>query len=51
MLDLAQDGWIKIKKQIMKKFEQTYKNIEYQITIDLFNNLILTTLDIYVVLF
>ncbi len=44
-------GWIKIKKQIMKKFGQTCKDIEYRTTIDLLDNLILATLNIYAVLF
>ncbi|RHZ80241.1 hypothetical protein Glove_138g31 [Diversispora epigaea] len=42
---------IKIKDQIMKKFGKTYKDIEYQITIDLLENLIPFILDIYAILF
>ncbi|RHZ85143.1 hypothetical protein Glove_71g82 [Diversispora epigaea] len=44
-------GWIKIKDQIIKKFGKTCKDIEYQITIDLLENLIPSTLDIYAILF
>ena len=51
LLDLAQNGWIKIKKQIMEKFGQTCKDIEYRTIIDLLDNLIPATLDIYAILF
>ncbi|RHZ72469.1 hypothetical protein Glove_242g203 [Diversispora epigaea] len=51
LLELSICGWIKIKDQIIKKFGKTCKDIEYQITIDLLENLIPSTLDIYAILF
>ncbi|RHZ89707.1 hypothetical protein Glove_12g14 [Diversispora epigaea] len=51
LLELSICGWIKIKDQIMKKFGKTCKDIEYQITIDLLENLIPFILDIYTILF
>ncbi|RIB13822.1 hypothetical protein C2G38_2196814 [Gigaspora rosea] len=48
---LAQNGWIKIKSKIIEKFGQTCKDIEYRMMIDLLDNLIPSTLDIYATLF
>ncbi|RGB37745.1 hypothetical protein C1646_756485 [Rhizophagus diaphanus] len=51
LLELMQNDWIKIKDVIMQKFGLACKDIEYQTTIDLLNNLIPATLDIYAILF
>ena len=51
LLELARNGWIKIKNEIMKKFGSTCKDVEYQMAIDLLDNLIPATLDIYAILF
>src|SRR6185437_7562173 len=51
ILELAQNGWIKIKSKIIEKFGQTCKDIEYRMMIDLLDNLIPSTLDIYATLF
>ena len=51
ILELAQNGWIKIKSKIIEKFGQTCKDIEYRIMINLLDNLIPSTLDIYATLF
>ena len=45
------NGWIKIKNEIMQKFGLACKDIEYQATIDLLDNLIPATLDVYAILF
>ncbi|RHZ44067.1 hypothetical protein Glove_767g14 [Diversispora epigaea] len=37
---LAKCGWLKIKDQVIKKFGKVCKDIEYQIAIDLLDNLI-----------
>ncbi|RHZ73918.1 hypothetical protein Glove_228g36 [Diversispora epigaea] len=49
--ELSKCGWIKIKNQIIKKFGNTCKNIKYQTTIDLLDNLIPAVIDIYAILF
>jgi len=51
LLELARNGWIKIKSKIMDKFGQTCKDVEYQTIIDLLDNLVPATLDIYTFLF
>ena len=51
LLELARNERIKIKKEILNKFGQTCKDIEYRTAIDLLDNLVLATLDIYAVLF
>ncbi|RIB22369.1 hypothetical protein C2G38_2174112 [Gigaspora rosea] len=48
---LARNEWIKIKSKIIEKFGQTCKDIEYRMMIDLLDNLIPSTLDIYATLF
>jgi len=51
LLELAQSGWVKIKSEIMQKFGSACKDIEYRMVIDLLDNLIPATLDVYVILF
>ncbi len=51
LLELAYNGWIKIRTIIKNKFKSIYKNIEYQILLNLLDNLISATLDIYTILF
>jgi len=51
LLELTWKGWIKIKKEIVEKFGLMCKDIEYQMLIDLLDNLIPATLDIYAILF
>ncbi|RHZ47356.1 hypothetical protein Glove_585g4 [Diversispora epigaea] len=51
LLELSKCGWIKIRNQIIKKFGNNCQDIEYQITIDLLDNLIPAVIDIYAILF
>jgi hypothetical protein len=51
LLELARNGWIKIKSKIMQKFGSACKDVEYKMAIDLLDNLILATLDVYAILF
>jgi len=51
LLDLSNRGWKKISHVILNKFPRNCKDIEYRIMIDLLDNLIPSTLDIYAVLF
>ena len=51
LLELAYQGWLKIKVKILEKFGSIYKDIEYRMLIDLLDNIILSTLDIYAILF
>ena len=51
LLDLAYNGWCKIRDTIITKFESTCKDIEYYMAIDLLDNVIPATLDIYSILF
>ena len=51
LLELTKCGWLKIKDQVMKKFGKVCKDIEYQTTIDLLDNLIPAVIDIYATLF
>src|ERR1700722_11511054 len=48
LIELARNGWIKIKSEIMQKFGSA---CEYRMAIDLLNNLIPATLDVYAILF
>ncbi|CAB4393527.1 unnamed protein product [Rhizophagus irregularis] len=48
---LMRNGWVKIKDVIMQKFGLACKDVEYQTTIDLLDNLIPATLDVYAILF
>ncbi|PKK58458.1 hypothetical protein RhiirC2_796263 [Rhizophagus irregularis] len=50
ILDLTFNGWKKIRKVIMNRFKNS-KNAEYRMMIDLLDNSIPFTLDIYAVLF
>ena len=51
LLELARNGWAKIKSEIMQKFGLAYKDVEYRMAIDLLDNLIPATLDVYAILF
>ncbi|PKC01198.1 hypothetical protein RhiirA5_427105 [Rhizophagus irregularis] len=52
LLEVMRNGWVKIIKDvIMQKFGLACKDVEYQITIDLLDNLIPATLDVYAILF
>ncbi|RIB19812.1 hypothetical protein C2G38_2180856 [Gigaspora rosea] len=48
---LAQNGWTKIRDKILEKFGPTYKDIEYRTMIDLLDNLVPVTLDVYALTF
>ncbi|CAG8676030.1 30007_t:CDS:2 [Racocetra persica] len=51
LLELAFSAWIKIKDNIIKKFTYLQKNIEYQVIIELLDNIIPAALDVYALLF
>ena len=51
ILELTRNGWIKIRDKILRKFGRACKDIEYRTMIDLLDNLIPATLDIYTNLF
>ena len=51
LLNLAYNGWCKIRDIITTKFESICKDIEYCMIVDLLDNVILITLDIYAILF
>jgi hypothetical protein len=51
LLELARGGWMNIRSKVMQKFGQACKDVEYQTAIDLLDNLIPATLDVYAVLF
>ena len=51
LLDLASGGWKKISHVILNKFPKNCKDIEYRMMIDLLDNIIPSTLDVYAVLF
>jgi hypothetical protein len=51
LLDLAYNGWCKIRETILKKFGNICKDIEYRMVLDLLDNIIPATLDIYAILF
>jgi hypothetical protein len=51
LLELAYQGWLKIKIKILEKFGSICKNVEYRMLIDLLDNVIPSTLDVYAVLF
>ena len=51
LLKLADSAWKKISKFILAKFDKVCKDIEYRMVLDLLDNLIPATLDIYAVLF
>ncbi len=51
LLDLAYNGWYKIKNIIITKFGNTCKDIEYCMIINLLDNIIPATLDVYSILF
>jgi hypothetical protein len=51
LLDLAYNGWCKIRDTIITKFGSTCKDIEYRMVIDLLDNVIPSTLDVYSILF
>ncbi|CAB4417237.1 unnamed protein product [Rhizophagus irregularis] len=47
LLDLAYNGWCKIRDTILTKFGSTCKNIKYHMVIDLLDNIIPATLDVW----
>ena len=51
LLDLTYSGWYKIKDIIISKFGSVCKDTEYCMIIDLLDNIIPSTLDIYATLF
>ena len=51
ILELTSEAWKQISKTIIQKFGHTCKDIEYRTLIDLLDNIIPATLDIYVLLF
>jgi len=51
ILELASEAWKQISKTITQKFGHTCKDIEYRTLIDLLDNIIPATLDIYALLF
>jgi hypothetical protein len=51
ILELTSEAWKQISKIIMQKFMHTCKDIEYRTLIDLLDNIIPATLDIYALLF
>jgi len=51
LLDLAYSGWCKIRNIVLAKFGSNCKDIEYCMVIDLLDNVIPATLDIYAILF
>jgi len=50
ILYLTNSGWVLIRTKVLEKFKQK-KNMEYQIFLDLLDNIIPATLDIYAILF
>lgn len=50
ILQFACDGWLEISDVIIEKFGKT-KDVEYRMMIDLLDNIIPATLDIYAILF
>jgi len=51
LLDLLNRGWKKISHIILNKFPTNCKDVEYRMMVDLLDNIIPSTLDIYAVLF
>ena len=51
LLDLVYNGWYKIRDTFITKFGNTCKDIEYYMIIDLLDNVIPATLDVYSILF
>ncbi|RIB07650.1 hypothetical protein C2G38_2045838 [Gigaspora rosea] len=51
LLELAFTAWIEIKEHIVKKFIFLQKNIEYQVIMELLDNIVPASLDIYALLF
>ena len=51
ILELTRNGWVKIRDKIIEKFGKTCKDLEYRTTIDLLDNIVPATLDIYANLF
>ncbi|RIB04193.1 hypothetical protein C2G38_2223040 [Gigaspora rosea] len=45
------DSWLIIKDKIIEKFGQACKDVEYQAVVDLLDNLVPATLDVYAILF
>ena len=51
LLELASEAWKQISEIIIRKFGYVCKDIEYRTLIDLLDNIIPATLDIYALLF
>jgi len=51
LLELIHNGWKKISQGILLKFGNNCQDIEYRIMLDLLDNLVPATLDIYAILF
>jgi len=51
ILELTRNGWVKIRDKIIEKFGKTCKDLKYRTTIDLLDNIVPETLDIYANLF
>ncbi|CAG8807564.1 27238_t:CDS:1, partial [Racocetra persica] len=51
ILELTRNGWVKIRDKIIENFGKTCKDLEYRTTIDLLDNIVPATLDIYANLF
>jgi len=51
LLELVRNGWLKIKDKIVEKFGRICKDVEYRTMIDLLDNLVPATLDVYAILF
>ena len=51
LLELAYQGWLKIKAKVLERFGSICKDVEYRMLVDLLDNVIPATLDVYAVLF
>src|SRR6185437_12546830 len=51
LLELIRNTWIKIKDNIIEKFCRMCKDVEYHTIIDLVDNLVPATLDVYALIF
>jgi hypothetical protein len=51
LLELINCGWKKIRTEVMNKFGDICKDIEYRMAIDLLDNIVPTVLDVYAILF
>jgi hypothetical protein len=51
LLELINCGWKKIRTEVINKFGDVCKDIEYRMIIDLLDNIVPTVLDVYAILF